>query len=411
MEKCNFNYLYNEPNLNDIENFIIQLIKKYNIHFKNLQILNEKILLSYNKDEYITLIKTHKKIIIRIIKEVIGFFPQLSHIPHIVFIHGSFAKTLNRLNSDIDLNILYPNKFKNEVLPLEEIISIILQKVIGYSGRDKIHNMMIYTLDNINKDKIESTQDCHITFPDGQIYQYKCRPNYDEVMYKIKHSTRDYKDFTDYISNNINLGKCEEWCYSYETISTNCEDYDLYKMLKDNDEFNIQNIDKSIFNNLIMSFKNKINEYPLEIEHNATISNINYNWKVRNLGFIYKTLAIIRRYLFINGTIVNGLNFFEIFGNPVFTKLFSIEELKQIENIIFKYIWQLSRIEKVFSTNQINFSSRNYNKIEYRDICEIYDNLYNEDFKTVQNEVTNELYKSLNKALTRIHSRQEKTYE
>lgn len=405
MQKCNFNYLHNEPNLNDIENFIIQLINKYNVHLKKLHLLNEENLLSYNKNEYIKLIKAHKDIIIEIINDVIGFFPQLSQIPNIVFIHGSFAKTLNRINSDIDLNILYPNQFKNEILPIEEIISVILQKVVGYSGRDKIHTMMIYTYNNISKDNLESTQDCHITFPDKQIYKYKCRPNYDEVMYKIKYSSRDYKDFSNYISNNINSSKCEEWCYSYETISTNCEEYDLYKMLNDIDKFNIQPTDNDNYQNLIMNFKNKINKYNFDIKHETTISDINHNWKVSNLGFIYKTLSIMRRYLFMSGTLVNGLDFFEVFSNQELTKLFSNKEVMEIENNIFKYIWQLSRVEHVFSTNQINFSSRNFDKFEYSMICKTYNDLYNEDLEYIQNKATNELHKSLNKVLTRIQRR------
>ena len=126
----------------DIETFINQLTNNYIFEFKNLELLNNKILLKYDKDKHIELIKKHKNIILSLIKEVINFFPQLSNVPHIVFIHGSFAKSLNRMNSDIDLNILYPNNFKKEILPIEEIVSIILQKVVGYSGRDRVHTLM-----------------------------------------------------------------------------------------------------------------------------------------------------------------------------------------------------------------------------------------------------------------------------
>ncbi len=375
------------------------------MQFKNLYLLNDKNLLIYNKNEYIKLIKAHKDIVIKLISDTIAFFSHLSKIPHIVFIHGSFAKTLNRINSDIDLNILYPNQFKNEILPIEEMISIILQKVIGYSGRDKIHTMMIYTHDNIDEGKIESTQECNITFPNKQIYEYKCRPNYDEVMYKIKHSSRDYNDFSNYINNNITPNKCEEWCYSYEIISTNCEEYNLYGMLKKIDEGIVLRTDEKNYNNLIMHLKSKINEYSFNINQNTTVSNINYNLKVKNLGFIYKTLAIIRRYLFVNKTAIDNLDFLELFYNTEFVKLFEAEEIKKIEDGILKYIWQLSRIEKVFNISQINFSSRNYDKFEYETIYKKYNDLYNENLKDVQNEITNELHNSLNKVLTKIEKR------
>lgn len=112
MKKCNFDYFFNTPNIEDIENFINQLSNKYIIELKKLELLNSKILLCYDKDKYIVLIKKQKNIVLSLIKEVINFFPQLSNVPYIVFMHGSFAKTLNRINSDIDLNILYPNNFK-----------------------------------------------------------------------------------------------------------------------------------------------------------------------------------------------------------------------------------------------------------------------------------------------------------
>ena len=364
--------------------------------------LNSKVLLSYDKDKYIELIKKHKNNVLSLIKEVINFFPQLSNVPHIVFIHGSFAKTLNRINSDIDLNILYPNNFKSEILPIEEIISIILQKVVGYSGRDKIHTMMLYTYNDLNYSLVESTEECTISFPNKQIYKYYCRPNYDEIMYKIKNSSRDYNDFLNYIRNNITTGKCEEWCYSYEQLITNCEDYNIYDALNSIDEDNIDRTYYINYNKLIGKLNKKMDEYSFDINNVDTISDVNHNLKVKNLGFIYKTLSLIRRYLFINEISVNGLDFFEIFDKQEFIKLFSSKELEIVKTNIFRYLWQLSRLESLFISRNINFSSRNYDSFETEFVCQLYNNLYNEDLICVQNESTDNLHKSLKKVLTRI---------
>ena len=108
-----------------------------------------------------------------------------------------------------------------------------------------------------------------------------------------------------------------------------------------------------------------------------------------------KTLALIKRYLFINGIKTCGLNFFEIFENKKFINLFSIDDKIYIENSIFKYIWQISRIENLFSNNNINFSSRNYDNIDLFFVCELYNNLYHEDLINIQNEVTINFHKSL----------------
>ena len=76
MKKCNFDYLFNTPNIEDIETFINQLTNKYIFELKKIELLNSKILLSYDKDKYIELIKKHKNIVLSLIKEVINFFPQ-----------------------------------------------------------------------------------------------------------------------------------------------------------------------------------------------------------------------------------------------------------------------------------------------------------------------------------------------
>lgn len=402
MKKCNFDYLFDTPNIENIELFINQLTNKYIFELKKIELLNSKILLRYDKDKYIELIKKHKNIVLSLIKEVINFFPQLSNVPHVVFIHGSFAKTLNRINSDIDLNILYPNNFKNELLPIEEIISIILQKVVGYSGRDKIHTMMLYTYNDLNDSLVESTEECTISFPNKQIYKYYCRPNYDEIMYKIKNSSRDYNDFLNYIRNNITTGGCEEWCYSYEQLITNCDGYNIYDALNSIDEDNVDITNYINYNKLIEKLKKKIDEYSFDINKADTISDVNYNLKVKNLGSIYKTLSLIRRYLFINGIPVNGLDFFEIFDNQEFIKLFSSEELEIVKTNIFRYLWQLSRLENLFISSNINFSSKNYDSFDTELVCQLYNDLYNEDLICVQNESTDNLHKSLKKVLTRI---------
>ena len=145
-----------------------------------------------------------------------------------------------------------------------------------------------------------------------------------------------------------------------------------------------------------------MDEYSFDINNVDTISDVNHNLKVKNLGFIYKTLSLIRRYLFMNEIPVNGLDFFEIFDKQEFIKLFSSEELENVKTNIFRYLWQLSRLENLFISSNINFSSRNYDSFETEFVCQLYNNLYNEDLICVQNEVTDNLHNSLKKVLTRI---------
>lgn len=399
--ECNFNYLYDSPSAMELDFLINKLTNKYRPMFIKFKKINNKILLKFNKERYIELTKKYKASVIKLIKDVIDFFPQLSSIPHIVFIHGSFAKTLNRINSDIDLNILYPNKYKKLIIPIEELITIILQNVMEYDGRDKIHTMMIYTIDSVNTNQFESTLECTITFPNNQIYTYNCRPNYDEVMYKIKKSSREYKDFLNYIKENISDTNCREWCYSYEQLSSNCN-YNIYKDLNIIDE---KNLHKKNYKSFIYLLDNLL----LEIENDKEnliilkrICDINQNLKVKKSKLIYNTLALIKRYLFLNGIVINGLDFFEIFENSKFINLFSETEIATIEDAIFKHLWQISRIENLFIKINVNFSSRNYDKFEINLINNHYKSLYNSDFILIQTKVNDDLYKSLKNVLLKL---------
>ncbi len=221
-------------------------------------------------------------------------------------------------------------------------------------------------------------------------------------MYKIKNSSRDYNDFLNYIRNNITTDKCNEWCYSYEQLITNCKDYDINIALNSIDEDNVDRTNYINYNKLLEELKKEMFEYSFDINKTDIISDININLKVKNLKFIYKTLSLIRRYLFINEISVNGLNFFEIFDKQEFIKLFSYNELENVKTNIFRYLWQLSRIENLFISSNINFSSRNYDSFDSELVCQLYNNLYAEDLIDVQNESTGNLHKSLKKVLTRI---------
>ena len=221
-------------------------------------------------------------------------------------------------------------------------------------------------------------------------------------MYKIKNSSRGYNDFLNYIRNNITTDKCNEWCYSYEQLITNCKDYDINIALNSIDEDNVDRTNYINYNKLLEELKKEMFEYSFDINKTDIISDININLKVKNLKFIYKTLSLIRRYLFINEISVNGLNFFEIFDKQEFIKLFSYNELENVKTNIFRYLWQLSRIENLFISSNINFSSRNYDSFDSELVCQLYNNLYAEDLIDVQNESTGNLHKSLKKVLTRI---------
>ena len=76
--------------------------------------------------------------------------------------------------------------------------------------------------------------------------------------------------------------------------------------------------------------------------------------------------------------------------------------MENIKTNILRYIWQLSRLENLFISNNINFSSRNSTNFDSKLVCQLYNNMYAEDLTEVQNKTTYNLHKSLEKVLTKI---------
>lgn len=398
-----FCYLSETPSYDEIINSIGVLENKYEKRLENFNTINFECLKTFNEPKYIELIKDYKKIVLEIINDVISLFPRLNKIPHIVFLHGSFAKTINRMSSDIDLNILYSNKYKEILLPIEELISIAIYKILGYSGREKVHTMMIY-LPTISGEKrvAYDTNQCFIRFENGNILNYNCKKNFEAVMNKIILSSREFDDFKAYIQKNSTSNMCEEWCYSFEELEKNVDD-DIYDLIRQNDEKIISNpsflLDfKLLINNLIK----RIELYNFEYIETLNMKDINMKLKVENLGLIYNFLALIRRYLVYNNQNIKKLDLFELLNNDKLKKTIGDYESKELMNAIIKYLMQLSRMEYLFKKNNHNFSSRSDEVISKSYIDEKYFKIFGEVFLKVQNDVQKKLHDHLTRTLEKL---------
>jgi hypothetical protein len=349
--------------------------------------------------------KDYKQLIIKIILDVLKLFPQLEKIPHTTFMHGSFAKTINRFESDIDLNILYPNNFKELVLPMEELISVALTEIVGFAGRDKVHTMMIYTpIKNFEDPTIYSTTNCSIIFPNGQKLNYSCRPNFDKVMVKIINSSREFSDFAEYIANHSQTDECEEWCYSFDELQKNYNNFDVNKVIEINDrKVTSSNHFIPDYNQLIESLLIKISNYSFEFTNYTSMSEINLNLKVANLGYAYSSLALIRRFLVYNGMKFKNLDFFEICNNQHLSDVVGNEDINNYQNNILRYLWQISRIEKMFKSNGYNFSSRSNEILHIDEIMHLYFKEYADNsFVNTEKEITRNMHDSISNCLKKI---------
>ena len=348
---------------------------------KEYQILKKALLKEYNRDNFIYLMNLKRDYFTDLVKRLIGFFPQFVSIPYIVFYHGSYGRGVSRYGSDMDLNILFDNEFISLMQPINELFCAMIYQIVGFKGRDKIHNIMV-NLPPLKSDKYNFDNGNHygIKFLDGQILDYYSRRYFEGDMTRIQNAPNSFDDFEKYILSHCNGGECFEWCYSFRYIVSNFPLYDLDELIKkaDNKIRGIKDI-RVKTDQLIGEMIKNIYEYTFTFDK-GEIATLNKECKVRMLGFIYNSLALIRRCLVIDGFDMGMLDIPILLESDCLKKYLGEEEIAKLKNIIYYYNWHLARLEEFMSENNYNFSSREPSLISRAVLDEGYRKMYGEDF-------------------------------
>lgn len=178
-------------------------------------------MVNYNRQKFVKTLYDYRKIIKELIKDVISEFDEFKKIKCCVMINGSLARGSNTLYSDIDINYFYSNEKYEKMINIEERVNYILQTILKYRGKDRIHSMVVYLplISNINYEFIKKNK-YPIYFDDGIIYN-KCRKNAEELMFETYNSTRDINDLIKYLNINDNSKNINEWTNSLELVYDN----------------------------------------------------------------------------------------------------------------------------------------------------------------------------------------------
>lgn len=265
--------------------------KKYN---SKLEICKKKLIAcmnEYNKELFVTNMFNYRKIIKELIFDVINEFEEFKKIKCCILINGSLARGTNTLYSDIDINYFYDNKNFEKMINLEEKVNYILQTIMNYRGKDRIHSMVVY-LPLIRNNKYESINNNNypIYFDDGNIYN-KCRENAEQLMYETYNSTREINDLINYLNENDNENHINEWTNCFELIYDN----DLYE--KFNKKRKVYKGNNNLYKNIndILISINKDNNYINTKEKKINIKDLKYFYKMLPLNNAYKVLALYFR--------------------------------------------------------------------------------------------------------------------
>lgn len=270
------------------EKIKLKYVKKYQDRILNLR---TEYINSYNKitiERFKELNSIYRKYIIKMVKELADEFKKIYKIDFCITLSGSLGRNSNTLFSDVDINYLTcDNDYKN-IIELEDKINFIIQEVLKFRGKDKIHSMVVYLPLISNKSvKLKNNTIYELIFDDGVI-NVPCRNNSNKLLYETYNSTRNINDVIKYFNSNDTKEYINEWTYCFKFIYS----FKYKKMYEKKrrlcyDLSNIQKFKENLIDNIN---KNNIYlDFLIERIENCKLKKI---YKTDVLFNFYKLLAI-----------------------------------------------------------------------------------------------------------------------
>lgn len=373
--------------MNKEQQIIEEITSKYGDKIKEMNIRFFESSKKFDVNELIKIIERQRLLIKKIIIDISKNYQELKEADFIMF-NGSFSRHSNIVSSDLDLNIMYDNKLRSILLPVELSINYILSKILKFKGCDRIHSIMVYTpLIGDNHPKLIDNKKINYEFGENLYY---CRENYQQLLFETCNSSRDYKILLNYISNSNNT--ClEEWETNFELII----DYGKYnifdRQISKIRSKKLQNTDINILVNNIDNIIRIIEEFKyLDNTEIIYIKDLKKIIKTIPLTIIYKSLVIIN--IKENGLIK-------------LDKLYSDLMLKDLITSIYFYLWILLRVEIVFENIGYDLSSHSSVEIKVETLKNVYKEIYHDDIiKNINNSV-NKVFVELKKSLVKFREK------
>ena len=327
--------------------------KKYSDKILSLREIYMKSANGISINEFKKLNKLYREYIKNMIYYLTTQFKKYYNIDFCVTINGSLARHSNNLYSDIDINYLTAEKNYDIVIDIEDKINYILQNVLKFRGKDKVHSMVVY-IPLVSNKKIDyiAKNNYPLKFVDGIMYN-TCRNNAEELMYQTYNSTRNIYDVINYFNKHDTSSLINEWTYCFEFIYG-----DKLEKIYNNKRkicLDTSNI-KVLINNLIKKIKldNIYLDHNLLKVQNAYLKKV---YKTTVLFNFYELLAIFYRM----DKNINSFNLDDFYKNSNILN-------KKIFYYFNKYLMIIQNIQLILDMNNMDLSSHSDTII---DLCDI----------------------------------------
>lgn len=337
---------------------INKLKLKYDSVIDNLYYLEDINTKKYNFNRQIDFINKQKDLIVNIIKDVLKIYEKELNNLEVVFLSGSFARSTNKMSSDLDLHFFYKDNYYNYIY--EEIVLYIISRVINKS-RDSIDPTFILNIEEYNKEIITKKMDKNklniiLKYKNKQIkYSYKYGKKRRFYLQYI--NTRRVDELFKYLDNQI-IKHNSEWCHCFEVIKGKEIFNNLYNKLYTKE---LKIINSNYIYNKVILLKKQINNSSFNIKNNF-ICDYKYKYQSITFKWIYEYISIIRFILIEQKQNVKYLNLLDIY--KLSKKNTNIN--KKIFNKIYKYMWSLEKMTVYCYKNNINYGLHNNDVINYQ---------------------------------------------
>ena len=373
----------NTKNVN-IDKIVLEINNKYLNKLLNLKKNFEKISYKFNNQNIKNIMNEQRLLIKNIIIDIANYFDILKKADFIV-LNGSYARCTNTLYSDIDLNIMYKDKYKDDIFPVELIINYILSSVLKFRGCDRIHTIMVYT--NLINNHIPKLN-CNGLFYKNHFIPYYLRENYEKLLYETYNTSRDYNVLIDYFYKlNKNNLLFNEWEYNFELV----KDYGSYSLFKDKLKYNKKNYKnyKKLLIKEIEIIKKNI------LEYNYLNLDKQYIY-IKDLKKILKTIPMKILYNALSVLSINN-NLYSININCLYKSNIIDEDFN---SAIYMYLWSILRVQIILNDkfNQ-DLSSHSNTYISSKKLYKYYYKKYRDDIIKITNNSINNIFNNIIKSL------------
>lgn len=388
----NFIYNYNKPDYSTIMKKNMKIKRNYLKEKGDLTNDYQKLLLQFDCSKYQRLLLRKKKLDIKYILKIIAIFKPILKSNVFIFLHGSYSRNLNRWYSDIDLNILYKNTLKSKYLVVEEFIQALIYQMLDFKGRDRIHNIMLYyPLCETNAYMIRGNK--HKIICQSNVFRFCCRKNYNHIYPLILNSSRDPIDLHNWILQSEDN---DENQYSFQGLNFKGKVFVHNLTRQKSSQHTINSLNKLIDQTL-----KDISKVP-NLEQFMFVSDLNKIIKITNFHIINNFLLCLKEYIFLKKGDCYRLDFYKIIHHKIIQQKFKKKELLELEYLLTKYRFVIDRIEHLFMILNINFSSREKEKIDMQIINRYYKDKYQNTF-TDDYQIIFHVYNIITKLLQQIN--------